>query len=49
MPLGEPGAMISSFTKKSKSLTASIGKPLPREDVGGRLENNLGDLKEKQP
>lgn len=41
--------MISSFTKTSKSLTASTWKPLPREDASGRSENNLGDLEEKQP
>lgn len=44
VPLDEPGAMISSFTKKSRSLVASIWKPLPREDARGRLENSLGDL-----
>lgn len=49
VPLDEPGAMISSFTKKSRSLVASIWKPLPREDARGRLENSLGDLEEKQP
>ena len=49
VPLDEPGAMISFFTKKSRSLVASIWKPLPREDARGRLENSLGDLEEKQP
>lgn len=47
LPLGEPGATISSFAKGRKLQTSRIWKTQAREDAEGSLENNLGDLEEK--